>query len=278
MNQVSLNNLTQKAEEARHQIQAREYSVVADEAVRHLERRNIEVDTNSNPFSDLCDGLLHAKHRAFEVMAEREQGNLNNRYDLGLVMKRLDPKLMLSTLVKDFLTAYKRKVGSRFYKRLEGNYRKVIEILGDMPTKEISKDHIQELFRELQNYPSNRFKPPYAGLTLAQCRTLTNFKATHSTTIKNTWFDVKRLLQHGHENEKYKLLRNFANDKEFRISHREKDAPLLREVYTSDDIACLYAGLSKENRIKQPQRFWIPLIGLFQGMRLNEICQLYPDY
>jgi len=99
----------------------------------------------------------------------------------------------------------------------------------------------------------------------------------HTTTTKDTWYDVKALLQHGVENEKYKVSRNFANDREFIIGKREKDQPLKRAAYDHNDIACLFAGLAKENIVRQPQRFWIPLLGLYQGMRLNEICQLYCD-
>ena len=39
----------------------------------------------------------------------------------------------------------------------------------------------------------------------------------------------------------------------------------------------LIRHLSAQNSIYYAWRYWIPLIGIYTGMRLNEICQLYVD-
>ncbi len=54
-----------------------------------------------------------------------------------------------------------------------------------------------------------------------------------TTTLKDTWYDLKALLRHGVENEKYKVPRNFTADKEFELKKREKDKPLKRAVLMS---------------------------------------------
>ena len=58
---------------------------------------------------------------------------------------------------------------------------------------------------------------------------------------------------------------------------RRKDE--LREVFTKDDLSKLFVK-SKEygqDKHKNPQNFWIPLLALFTGCRMEEICQLYVD-
>lgn len=264
------------AEALRLQIQQRNYAVVQDDALLHLERRGLSADTESREFLELCDGLLQTKRRVFEVMAEREDGNYNNRYDTGLSMRVPAPKFRLSALIADRLEHCGG--GVRYRKRLEGNYNKVLEIWGDLFTCEITKDAVQMLHSELAQYPSNRFKNPYAGKSLAECRQLPEFKAVSLETQHDTWVDVKALLQHGVENEKYGIKRNYAKDGIFkaRIGQGE-NTPLKRKPYDRDDTAALFIGLSQELYVKQPHRFWIPLMGLFQGMRLNEICQLFLD-
>lgn len=263
------------AEQLQQQIQQRDYSSIVDDALNQLECRGITTDTDSREFLELCDGLLQTKRRVFEVMAERENGNYNNRYDDGLTMRIIERKYRLSELITDRLSCSGGKV--RFQKRLKGNYDKVLDVLGDIFTCDISKDVIQKLYAELVQYPVNRNKNPYAGKTLAECRLLPTFQAASCETQHDTWVDVKSLLQYGSENEKYRIKRNFGKDTIFKIKIEQGGSTPKRLSYDTDDIRCLFAGLSQEHYIKQPHRYWIPLVGLFQGMRLNEICQLFLD-
>lgn len=46
-----------------------------------------------------------------------------------------------------------------------------------------------------------------------------------------------------------------------------------RSVYTCEDIKKIVSNLPKA--AEYPERYWIPLIGLYSGLRLNEICQLH---
>jgi integrase len=46
-----------------------------------------------------------------------------------------------------------------------------------------------------------------------------------------------------------------------------------RSVYSHNDIKSIVANLPID--ADAPERYWIPLIGLYSGLRLNEICQLH---
>jgi integrase len=48
-----------------------------------------------------------------------------------------------------------------------------------------------------------------------------------------------------------------------------------RSVYDPEELQRILDNLRWEEG--QPDRLWVPLIGLLQGMRLNEICQLHVD-
>lgn len=49
-----------------------------------------------------------------------------------------------------------------------------------------------------------------------------------------------------------------------------------RQRYTPSEIRLILAGI-KQYREKKPERYWVPKIAVFSGMRLNEICQLYVE-
>ena len=49
-----------------------------------------------------------------------------------------------------------------------------------------------------------------------------------------------------------------------------------RECFSDDDIRALFGTREYRRRsFDLPFKYWVPLIGLHQGMRLNEICQLH---
>jgi len=58
---------------------------------------------------------------------------------------------------------------------------------------------------------------------------------------------------------------------------RKKKAHKKQDVFTNEDLKSLFCESpeSGNDELDQPHKFWIPLIGLHTGMRLEEICQLY---
>lgn len=50
----------------------------------------------------------------------------------------------------------------------------------------------------------------------------------------------------------------------------------LKDDYTLKEIEGLFRGLSSKDvrRLVHPEKYWVPLIALYSGMRLNEVCQL----
>ena len=50
-----------------------------------------------------------------------------------------------------------------------------------------------------------------------------------------------------------------------------------REAYNTEDLhrLCKTEGFIGDARAREPEKYWIPLIALYGGLRLNEICQLH---
>lgn len=57
-----------------------------------------------------------------------------------------------------------------------------------------------------------------------------------------------------------------------------EQADLLRNVFSDDDISRIFSSNQyRENSFDQTYRYWLPIIGYYTGMRLEEICQLRTD-
>ena len=69
---------------------------------------------------------------------------------------------------------------------------------------------------------------------------------------------------------------NPAGDLELALGHK---ANTERRPYSRDDLQCIFEHL-REDRLPgwRPHKLWIPLIALYSGARMNEICQLNTDH
>lgn len=225
----------------------------------------------------LCEALQVKQVEIYAVQEARAKGNFDNSYDQGVPYRRMKQRQTLEGLIAEYVRANKTHWKTRSLAKKLGNLRKIAEIWGNPCTDEIDRGAVQRLYEELRCYPKNRDKNPYAGKTLEECRELPGFMPLEPATFKDVWGDVRSLLVYGSQDEKFGIERNYASDTIFRQPKKTAKASEAREVYTAEDIAGIFKGLAQERREIQPQRYWIPLIGLYSGARLNEICQLYCD-
>lgn len=65
------------------------------------------------------------------------------------------------------------------------------------------------------------------------------------------------------------------NAKSLQIKDERQDIEL-KEPFTAEDIQKIFfSGNFTPDKITNPAYYWVPLIGLYTGMRLEEICQLH---
>jgi hypothetical protein len=165
------------------------------------------------------------------------------------------------------------------------------EILGEeTPLSDIGEAEIEKLCDVLTKLPKNA-KQRYPGMTLQQAVAEADRRG-----------DTQRLAPGALENyfSNIVTILNFAVQKRF-ISHNPANDRWLRErfkhkptapkaQFTIDELnslfrAPLYTGCKNDesgyaipgpNKLRRG-RFWVPLLSLFHGLRLNEAAQLYTE-
>jgi integrase len=100
-------------------------------------------------------------------------------------------------------------------------------------------------------------------------------KVRAASTINNKYLGMaKGLLSHA-EKEQY-IDKNPA--KGILVKEGKKKRPHeLRDPFTEDELKKMFCGSPEygEDRLDKASSFWLPIIALYTGMRLEEICQLY---
>ncbi len=174
--------------------------------------------------------------------------------------------------------------------------RLMAEILGaDTPINQVTRTDVERLCDLLETMPSNATKR-YPGMSVQEAIKAASAKGDTSrladNSRRNYFFNMFSVFQYAVET---KLLEdNPFNDRLFkqRFTPTQNDGePDDRAVpFTMTELqklfsAPLYTGCKDDERgyvkpgpnVIRRGRFWVPLIALFHGLRLNEICQLYTE-
>jgi len=184
----------------------------------------------------------------------------------------------LTQAFEDFLTS--QRGGWKANGGMETSYRDTIfpfllSIVGDIPTADLTKGHVNDLVKILLVFPANKNKKQgYRDL-----RTL-DFLNIDTP-------DEDRLAPITRQKYLTQIGTFFRWLKSTDLSTIDLDAPLKQvktkkqraadqqSVFTCADLGKLFNSKEYLQGLHiTPSRFWVPLIGLYTGARLNEICQL----
>lgn len=164
------------------------------------------------------------------------------------------------------------------------------EIIGkDTSLDSITRDHMEKIRDVLKEIPVNS-KQRYSGKTLleaiGEANTLQNVRRLDDRTAMNYFNSIVAIFNYAVKVCKMPL--NPASDSWLKSAFKPKKKT--KAVFGISELnklfkAPLYTGcLDDENGfakrgayIGRRGRFWVPLLGLFHGMRLNEACQLYTE-
>jgi integrase len=125
--------------------------------------------------------------------------------------------------------------------------------------------------------PHHLTKPEYKGKTHEEVIAIAEVRGLQRIgvkTVNKACFTMSTLMAYGVK--KGHLTKNCA-DGLSAIDTRKSNEK--RKVYAPKDLERLFASPLYTDAIPadKPEKFWVPLIGLFTGARVNEICSLYVE-
>jgi integrase len=155
----------------------------------------------------------------------------------------------------------------------------------------ITKDDVERLFTLLRRVPTNATKR-YRGMGLAQAieaaDRVGDSQRLGAKTLKNYFNNISAIFNFGVE--KKLMAENPAKDRYLRATFASERKESRKALFSADELnrlfkAPLYSGCKDDElgfAIPGPLkprrgRFWVPLLALFHGLRLNEAAQLYTE-
>ncbi|MBT4643365.1 MAG: site-specific integrase [Deltaproteobacteria bacterium] len=153
---------------------------------------------------------------------------------------------------------------------------RLIEIIGDLTVDKLSHEVARKYKRILMKLPANMRKDPrYRDLSIPEIMKLKDVKPIAPNTVNNNMSTVIAFMtwvnNHGYIKDKVNFFEGMKVTK-------KKKAQDERKPFSSLDLKKIfdpekYLRETDENSF----RYWVPLLGLFTGARINEICQLHVE-
>ncbi len=270
-----------RREELYKSIQFNDYGAVRAIAKKIYTEHNTSSTDN---FDLLCEFLLKAELEISSVIMDRMQGNLDNSHDR--VIERLStpqvnkPSFKSIRLTELWEEYCKEKIDTGRWRsgtliRYRAAFNTVIDIIGNKQLTDIDRTLARALKTSLESYPNKKedklaFKGKPFNPKMAQHK---EFEPLSISSINYVTGLMSGMFKHAiTENIGGITYNPFV---QLQLKDRV-DESLERAAYTTEDIKGLYLGLTKVVQ-GHPEKFWVPLIGLYTGARLEEVCQLKPE-
>jgi hypothetical protein len=269
-------------------LENRDYLAKAHHLDNILQQKAITLDKESREYKILCRSLLMADVEIDRIEEEREKGNYNNDHDrfFEKLFERASqnqnqspaiskPHQTLASVVIEKYVEYQVTVVKTWDENTEADIKGIFDLLplicGDKPMEDYSSTDLQNFVIVLAKLPPNMNKnPKYREKTIDEILAMEIEETIADNTLKKRIDWIKILFKWASDNDY--TTKNRAQGLKSPKKNNNKDSDE-RDPYDKEDIDRLVSTLCYDS--KRPERFWVPLIGLHSGLRLDEACQLY---
>jgi integrase len=151
--------------------------------------------------------------------------------------------------------------------------RDLVELTDDITVVEINATVADDVRNRLRKLPANRNKKPaYRDKSIDDLLKLDKITPMAESTVESYITTFKSFMawaqRHEHANQN-----PFVGMPKLRSTRKESEE---RDPFQMDELTVLFSSdvYTNKNKPLKAYCYWLPLLGLFTGARLNELCQL----
>ncbi len=242
-------------------------------AAAFLNEKGIVYDSKSFAFAKFVAELSPRYARYLNILASRDEGQ-----KVGTPAPPKQKLIPLSQLIREFIESRPKGKATALTKDA-ACMTKFLEIVGDKPMSALRQQDIRDFFQIAQRLPSQRGGPKkpdgvtwreWAGDTVTMSPD--TFKNNYVAPVrhflkwaKSTYHDQGFPVGLTTDAIEYQGTRERGEDKQRAFRPEE-----LRRLFLGDEMR----GFASDP--DQAERYWLPLLGLHTGARINELCQINP--
>jgi integrase len=280
------NQLENLANIYQEKLAAGDYSIIwYDWLVSLLKEHNLPIpEKNSIDIKILSAEFMKATVELSRLQAKRVDGDFSDSPyysehekivpELPLVeteITKLSEALRIYTEDKTRTNTWTERTASDFVPKLQF----LVDCVGDIPVNGISKDAIRKFKNIIDKLPSRHANSK-------------EFKKYSSQELMSLDIPIGKRMSPSSLRKYYGTINSFliwlgknydgidgglTGVLTIKVNQQ---VDLLKDIFTQEDLKKIFTSdCFKKIDKKQPYKFWVPLLGLYTGMRLEEICQLH---
>lgn len=232
-------------------ILARQHSANYDREFFHLEE-SIHTSPSITPSKPV---IIQSSNKSDALLKRPEKpSKLSNCIDLYLSIKKQD------------------KLSDKVLQRYKSRLELLLKILKDKDINSYNRDDALSFKQQLVQLPPNiNNNPLYKDKSIKQIiamkpKPLGTHSINDTFKVVSGFFDWLVLNEKANKNSFTKL--------RIKVEGKVNEQ---RKAFTKSDLIKIFSNDSFKKRPKESWHYWLPILGLYTGARINELCQLYKE-
>lgn len=225
--------------------------------------------------------------------ADKEQATLNAFLDIiqkskleapvALPTAQSQSSTSLATAIKEYIANKRDEVDNesladeKTIAATEGKLKRLLEFFGDVQVDSLMRKDAERFRNVLLKLPKNMNKVrEYRDLTLNEVIALSPTNTLSTSTVKS-YIEVVSTFYKWCRHNGYTRINPFESLRVKKLKNAKKEIEE-RDPWEFSQLNEMFATpIFTNHDFKHSYYYWLPLIGLHTGARMNEICQLYHD-
>ncbi len=265
--------------DTREALATNDYRLARRDVDEMLREAGIELQADSESYQKMCREFLKMRARYLETEERRAVGredhsSVTSGVARGAARSATSSSMTLQQAVERYVAEHTRPGQEMWTAKTRAENEAIFDlflrILGkNLPIMETSRSVINEYRETLMQLPPNLNKSAkYRDKSIADVLAIKGIAPMATNTVNKNLTRVASLFRwayrHGHVT---------VNPAESLTVRNSKRADEERPAFPDEELQRLFAP----RKIRHPYQHWLPLLGLYTGARLEEICQAHLD-
>lgn len=274
---IIFNNLSKDMTDIKYKrhVEALRQRVGAKDVIREEEMERVELEHTTELKRAEQEAALKAENSALKLMLLHGGQSVKPQAE-GVKDKPKTPKLSF------VIGRYKKEcgLGAPTLKKYDTSFEILVELMGDVSVSKVDNFNMLQFFVEVCDLPSrmpNRMQRKEQGLKLRDLVGDNEGDCIHSKTFNSHKSNIKQLVEW--TKKRYRGAFEGVNVAEVKYDGSRTDGELGQRSFKDNELDTLFRSKEMLAYCKSSElvyKFWLPVIGLYTGARVGEICQINP--